>query len=678
MLDPQPGQGVVVRGRWQTDRRYGEQFRVETCRTALPASVTGIRNYLQSGMIKGVGATYADRIVDHFGADTVEVLENDPERLLEVEGIGRKRLKGIVAAWREHQDIRDLMLFLQSHDVSSAYAVRIFKFYGRRAMDVVRENPYRLAMDIPGVGFLTADRIADKLGFGQDCELRAEAGAMYVLHQMADQGHVYAPMGDLMERCAGMLQMEEALVERAVQALEEEGRVVREEPPGRGPCVYLTAMHVAEKGIAQWMERLMATPKSVRPMDPDKAVQWVSSRLRITPASGQAKAMAKAVESKVLVVTGGPGTGKTTIISAILRLYDEAGSRTLLAAPTGRAAKRMAETTGHEAMTIHRLLEYSPQEGGFCRDQDNPLSCSLLVVDEASMIDVPLMYHLLKAVPPGATLILVGDVNQLPSVGPGKVLQEIIASEAVPVVELTEIFRQARESSIVCNAHAINAGALPDLRNDPSGKSDFYFMAEEDPDAVLELVVDLVHRRLPRRFGFDPVDDIQVLTPMHKGTVGAANLNTRLQEALNPQGVELARAGRTFRLHDKVMQIRNNYDKDVFNGDIGRIVDLDPENRSLAVDFDGRRVVLEATELEEIVPAYAISIHKSQGSEYTAVVIPILTQHYILLQRNLLYTAVTRGKQLVVLVGSKKALAIAVNNSTTQQRHTALASRLAG
>ncbi len=683
LLEPVPGQVIVARGRWRTDPRYGEQFQAKTCEVALPHTVTGIRNYLQSGLIKGVGASFADKIVSYFGEETLDVLDNDPDRLLEVDGVGEMRLAQIKKAWEEHRDIRDLMLFLQSHAVSSAYAVRIFKFYGCDALRVVKENPYRMAMDIPGVGFITADSIAFKLGFPRDCDLRAEAGAFYTLHQMSESGHLFVPYDLLVDKACEMLDLETGPVEQGVASLEKDGRVVVEDLDcnwDRGcRAVYLAAYHTAETGAAQMAAALLASPKKARPMDPEKAIAWVEKKERLHLAPLQAEAVRKAATSKVLVITGGPGTGKTTIIRAVLRIYDSQGEDVLLAAPTGRAAKRMAEATGREAMTIHRLLEYSPQNGKFQRNLDNTLKCSLLIVDEASMIDIVLMYHLLKAIPSGATLILAGDVNQLPSVGPGQVLGDIIKSGVVPVVELKDIFRQARESAIVVNAHAINHGKIPSLDPPEEGLSDFYFVRREDPDQVLDMILELAAKRIPQRFGFDPVEDVQVLTPMHKGTVGAANLNQALQQTLNPPSpakAELRRGERVFRVGDKVMQIKNNYDKEIFNGDLGRVAAVDVKNRFLTVLFDGREICVSYDELDEIAPAYAVTIHKSQGSEYSAVIIPVLTQHYIMLQRNLVYTAVTRGKQLVVLVGTPKALAIAVRNDSMQHRHTWLAQRL--
>jgi len=574
---------------------------------------------------------------------------------------------------------------LQSHGVSSGYAAKIFKHYGSQSISVVKQNPYRLAGDIFGIGFLTADQIAGKLGFEKDSRLRVEAGILYVLHQLCDEGHVYFPYEPLVSKSCDILGVNREPVLSSLGNLALDQKIVIEdtnETPDTFKqnriAVYLTRFHLCETGIARRLTTLVQAIKAIRDIDSDKAIDWVQSRLSITLAENQMKAVGWAIENKVLVITGGPGTGKTTIINAVLKIYARLKSGILLAAPTGRAAKRMSEATGLEAKTIHRLLEYSLQKGGFQRHEDKPLECDVLVIDEASMIDTTLMYHLLKAVPPMATFILVGDVNQLPSVGAGNVLNDIIASAAVPVVTLDKIFRQAKTSQIVVNAHKINQGRVPSVNanqaTDP--QNDFYFIEQEDPEKVLDIILELSKNRIPQRFGFDPVDEIQVLTPMHRGVVGAGNLNHQLQAVLNPGEGGITRGDRTYRVNDKVMQIRNNYDKDVFNGDIGRITAIAWESREVLISIDGRAVVYDFSDLDEIVPAYAVSVHKSQGSEYPAVIIPIVTQHYILLQRNLIYTAVTRGKELVVIVGSRKAMTIGVNNNKTRLRYTRLCHRL--
>jgi exodeoxyribonuclease V alpha subunit len=682
LLAPTPGEILKMQGEWASHPKYGEQFRVVHYKSLVPASVYGIEKYLGSGLIKGIGPIMAKRIVKAFGKETLDVIEQEIEKLAEVEGIGKKRVEMVRKAWADQKEIRQVMLFLQSHGVSSGYATKIFKTYGNQAIEVVQENPYRLATDIFGIGFLTADRIAEKLGFARDSELRAEAGILYVLHQLADEGHVYYPLEPLLTKCQEILEVDQEILLRALNTLGAGQRIVREDldengdPKGGHRAVYLAKFHVSESNIAARLKTLITAPKSIRPINPEKAIAWVQHQLDIALASKQAEAVKSALTNKVVVITGGPGTGKTTIINAILKIFAKARIKFLLAAPTGRAAKRMSEASGHEAKTIHRLLEYSIQKGGFQKNDQTPLKCDLLVVDEASMIDTILMHHLLKAVPLSATLILVGDVNQLPSVGAGAVLQDIIASRAVPVMELNEIFRQARESLIIVNAHKINQGLMPTSKPAGHKLEDFYFIEQEEPEKVLGIILELLKERIPSRFGFDSIDDIQVLTPMHKGLVGAGNLNKELQQALNPGPDSLTRGGRNFRLQDKVMQIQNNYEKEVFNGDLGRIVRIDPESQEVIIDFDGRKVPYDYSDLDEVVLAYAISIHKSQGSEYPAVVIPILIQHYVLLQRNLIYTAVTRGRKLVIMVGTRKALAMGIKNDKTKRRYTFLRNRL--
>jgi len=684
LMAPTPGEILILKGLWTNHPTYGEQFKVVQYKKEVPATVYGIQKYLASGLIKSIGPIMAKRIVSRFGKDTLEVIENRIEELAQVEGIGKKRIEMIRRAWAEQKEIRDVMVFLQSHGVSSGYATKIFKQYGDQSIEVVKENPYRLATDIFGIGFVTADRIAQNLGFARDSELRAEAGILYVLNQLAEEGHVYYPYEELVRKCQEILQVERPIIVRALATVAAEGRIIIEDLNENieefrinNKAVYLAKFHVSETGIARYLNKLLKAPKSIRKIDSEKALAWVQEKLSITLAPMQKQAIKCAAENKVIVITGGPGTGKTTIINAILKIFSVLDVRVLLAAPTGRAAKRMSEASSHEAKTIHRMLEYSLQKGGFQRNEENPLDCDVLIIDEASMIDTVLMYHLLKAVPSGATLILVGDVNQLPSVGPGNVLRDIIASGAVPVVQLSEIFRQAQHSLIIVNAHKINNGIMPSLKL-PGPYSDFYFIEQEDPEEVLKIIIELVAERIPRRFKLDPVDGIQVLTPMHKGTVGVARLNTELQESLNPGNSGLLRGSKGLRVKDKVMQIRNNYDKEVFNGDMGRVRSIDLENQVVTISFDNRDVDYDFTELDEISLAYAVSVHKAQGSEYPAVVIPVLTQHYALLQRNLIYTAVTRARGLVVMVGTKKALAVAIKNNKTERRYTYLRYRVNG
>ncbi|MFW5908110.1 MAG: ATP-dependent RecD-like DNA helicase [Desulfosalsimonas sp.] len=680
-MEPTPGEVMEITGTWKIHPAYGEQFEARSYRTRTPSTINGIKKYLGSGLVRGIGPVMAERIVDHFGKSSLEIIENRPERLKEVDGIGKKRIEMISSSWAEQKEIRNVMLFLQSHEVSAAYAVRIFRQYGQDSVEVVTENPYRLATDISGIGFLTADKIAGKLGFEKNHPLRIHAGLLYVLNQLAEEGHVYYPYEALIGKSLEILDTKKDLVVEAIKHAAKQGEVITEdigstENAGKSAeAVYLKRFHVCETGIARHFNRLAQAPKSVRDTDAKRALQWVQQRLEFSLADKQKAAVHCALENKIMVITGGPGTGKTTIILALLEIFKQLNTKILLAAPTGRAAKKMSEATGHAAATIHRMLSFNARSGGFQKNQDNPLKCDMLIVDEASMIDTVLMYHLLKAVPPAATLILVGDVHQLPSVGPGNVLNDVIASKTVPVVKLTEIFRQARQSRIIVNAHQINSGIIPRLGgNEP--ESDFFFIEQSEPEKVVDIIVELVSKRIPRRFSFDPVDDVQVLSPMHKGTAGTANLNRVLQNILNSEKTQVNAGGSLFRLHDKVMQIRNNYEKQVFNGDMGRVASVESELRQLRVGFEGRMVEYSFSELDELVPAYAVSVHKSQGSEFPVVVMPVLTQHYIMLQRNLIYTAVTRGRRLVVLVGTKKAMAIAVKNDKPKQRYTHLAARL--
>jgi exodeoxyribonuclease V alpha subunit len=680
-----PGEVLRMEGTWGYHSQYGEQFKVERYETITPATVDGIRKYLGSGLIKGIGPVMAGRIVKRFGEQTLTIIDEQPERLREIEGIGNYRAEQISKAWDDQKEIREVMVFLRSHDISAAYATRIFKHYGKESLQILNDNPYRLAMDVSGIGFLTADKIARNLGFAVDSPLRAEAGMLYTLQQAADDGHVCTPHGYLLEQSVELLQIPHEVLETALERLVADQRtIIQELTPdvaaefGDHRAVYLRSFHLAEIQVAQRLRRLLLAPRLQRKVDSDKALLWVQERLSVKLAPLQAEAVRRALTDKVLIITGGPGTGKTTLIRAILLLYQQMKGRICLAAPTGRAAKRLSEATRHSASTIHRLLEFGPQAGGFQRNEEHPLITDLLVVDEASMLDCLLMNHLLKAVPVPATLVLVGDVDQLPSVGPGTVLEDIITSGQFPVVRLTEIFRQAQRSQIVVNAHRIREGLFPYISSADEDRQDFYFIEKDDPEEVLQVLIKLCRERIPARFRLDPVEDVQVLSPMHRGTVGAQRLNAALQEALNPQKQVLERAGRSFRLHDKVMQVRNNYDKDVFNGDLGRVRKIDQESQILQVEVDGRLVDYAFDEMDELVLAYAVTVHKAQGSEYPAVVLPLLTQHYMMLQRNLLYTAVTRGRRLVVIIGSKKALAIAVKNDQTQKRFTLLRRRLMG
>lgn len=679
-----PGEVLRIAGHWEQHPKYGEQLRVEAYESVLPATSQGIERYLGSGMIKGIGPVMAKRLVSAFGEKTLDIIENSVGKLLEVPGIGTKRVDMIRQAWEEQKEIRDVMVFLQGQGVSPAYAVKIYRHYGNDAIKVVRENPYRLAMDIFGIGFLTADKIAEKLGIPKDSPIRTEAGALYVLHELSDEGHIFYPFDALVKKCAEILDVEEATVPYALNSMVSQKKIVIDdsgwsEIGERGTtdhrAVYLTPLHIAEVGIANRLKALFRYPKQMRLINVREALDWVQKALKIELSERQKDAVESSIHAKVLIVTGGPGTGKTTIINAIIRIYNKMGQGVALAAPTGRAAKRMTEATGHEAKTIHRLLEYSPGENTFKKNETNPLATDLIIIDEASMVDTVLMYNLLKAIPLKATVILVGDVDQLPSVGPGNILKDIIVSEYVPTVRLKEIFRQSKESLIIVNAHRINNGQMPTTATEGKHRKDFFFFSVDDPEDALKEIVSLCKEKIPAR-GYDPMKDVQVLTPMHKGTVGVANLNSVLQATLNPGRDELVRAGKVLRVGDKIIQLRNNYDKEVFNGDIGRVVTIDREMQEVHIDFYGRRVAFEFSELDEISLAYAISVHKAQGSEYPVVIMPVLTQHYMLLQRNLLYTGITRGRELVIVIGTWKALAIAIHNNKPHKRYTMLTERL--
>ena len=665
------GEWITASGEWINDRTHGQQFKARFMRSSAPTSIDGIEKYLSSGMIRGIGPVYAKKMVQIFGERVFDIIEVEPDRLREIDGIGVVRAKRITEAWAEQKIVREIMVFLHSHGVGTARSVRIYKTYGADAIQVMTENPYRLARDIRGIGFKTADAIAMKLGIEKSAMIRIRAGISYALSEAMDEGHCGLPTDELIPLAEGLLEVSQETVRTALHLELTQGSVIAD-TVGDTACVFLAGLYRAERGIAERLQ-LLASGRLPWPwIDPEMALPWIAKKTGLSLAESQMSAIRLALVSKVLVITGGPGVGKTTIVNSILRILSAKGVKLLLCAPTGRAAKRMTEATGFEAKTIHRLLETDPKAGGFKRNQDNPLECDLLVADEASMVDVMLMQALVKAVPDDAALLIVGDIDQLPSVGPGQVLTDVIASEAVPVVRLTEVFRQAAQSRIITAAHRINQGSIPDLSK-PEGDSDFYFVQAEDPEIAVPQIVALVKTRIPQRFGLDPIRDIQVLCPMNRGGVGARSLNIELQAALNPAGErKVERFGWRFASGDKVMQIENDYDKEVYNGDIGYVVDVDLDAGELAVNFDGRPVTYSFGELDTLVPAYAVTIHKSQGSEYPAVVIPVLTQHYAMLQRNLLYTGVTRGKRLVVLVGQKKAVAIAVRNVSGRRRWSKL------
>ena len=658
------GSVLLCQGEWRVDRKYGQQFQCSTWEEVMPATAYGIEKYLGSGLVKGIGPKFARLIVDRFGTGTIDVIETDIERLNEVHGIGPKRIAKISESWERQKDIKNVMLFLQGHGVSTAFAAKIYREYGKESVSKVQENPYRLADDIWGIGFKTADGIASKMGYGKDDPRRVRSGIIYTLGQLADEGHCFATDEQLLGTAAELLDVGEEAIGAVLADMSGAGDVITD-----GEAIYLPPFHYAECGVARRLLALRNGNGSLFPEDEPELPRVEG----IVYDETQLEAVRLALKSKVMVLTGGPGTGKTTTTKAIIGALRSSGMKVLLAAPTGRASKRMSEATGMEAKTIHRMLEYNPKDG-YQRNADNPLTGDALIVDECSMIDILLMNNLLKAVPDGMRLILVGDIDQLPSVGAGNVLRDIIDSGAVPVIRLTRIFRQAQSSRIVMSAHAVNAGRLPDLSN--GRETDFFFLREEDPEKVAESIVDLVGRRLPGAYGIG-ADSIQVLTPMQRGVVGAASLNIALQQSLNGNGDSLSRGGYTFRKGDRVMQLRNDYDKEVFNGDLGYITEVNLEDRVLKVDFDGRETAYDSTELDELSLAYATTIHKAQGSEYPVVVIPVMMNHFVMLQRNLIYTGITRAKKVCVLIGQLKALSYAVRNLTVQKRNTRLKERLA-
>ena len=666
LLEVPVGSVLLCRGEWKVDKCYGSQFVAATWEETMPATVYGIEKYLGSGLGKGIGPRFARAIVQRFGTETIDIIETEIERLYEVPNIGRKRVAKIRESWEKQKDIKNVMLFLQGYGVSTAYAAKIYREYGKESIDKVRENPYRLADDIWGIGFKTADGIAAKMGYEKEDPRRCRSGILYTLGQLSDEGHVYAGEEQLVKTAGQLLEAGETAIRDTLAGMLQAEDLILDKD-----AIYLPPFYHAECGTSRRLRDLAeSTGRSLFDglFDPSS----LTAETGIEYDEVQLAAIRQAVTSKVMVLTGGPGTGKTTTTQGIIAALKKAGLRVLLAAPTGRAAKRMSEATGMEAKTIHRLLEYNPQDG-YKRNDENPLEGDALIVDECSMIDILLMNNLLKAVPVGMRLVFVGDIDQLPSVGAGNVLRDIIDSQRIPVVRLVRIFRQAQKSRIVMNAHTINQGRFPDTSN--GRDTDFFFMREDDPERAAETIVRLVKERLPRAYRESP-DRIQVLTPMQRGVVGAANLNLLLQQALNPSGPSLGRGGYTYRQGDRVMQLRNNYDKDVFNGDLGYIREVDTEERTLKVDFDGKWVEYDVTELDELTLAYATTIHKAQGSEYPIVVMPVLMTHFVMLQRNLIYTGITRAKKICVLIGAMKALAYAVRNVSVLKRNTRLRERL--
>ena len=670
------GEFIECEGYWFNDKNYGLQFKSQRLSTVAPSTIEGMEKYLGSGMIKGIGPHFAKKLIKAFGEEVFEIIENDPERMLELPGIGRKRMSSVSAGWAEQKVVREIMVFLQSYGVGSSRAVRIYKTYGNEAVAKVSENPYRLALDIHGIGFKTADTIALKIGIPKESLIRAQAGVRHVLQEMSGEGHCASPIAKLIETSATLLEISEELAAEAIDKEVGEGNIIRELIEDED-LLYLTPLHRSECGVTAHILRLMDGDAPWSDMDLDKAIPWVEQKTDIALSESQRVAVRKALQNKVLVITGGPGVGKTTLVNSILKIIEAKNAEILLCAPTGRAAKRLAESTGKEAKTIHRLLEFDPKAGGFKRNGDNPLHADLIVVDESSMIDIVLMNQLLRAICDETALLLVGDVDQLPSVGPGAVLSDIINSGVVPTVRLTEIFRQAASSKIILNAHRINEGKMPLQEEKKEELSDFYFIPANSAEEVNDKLMHVVCERIPKRFGFDPIKDVQVLTPMNRGGLGTRSLNVELKKRLNKnEGPQVSKFGWEFGVGDKVLQTVNNYDKEVFNGDIGTICSIDTEESELLIEFDGRQIVYDFSELDELSLSYAASIHKSQGSEYPAVVVPLAMQHYTMLERNLLYTGITRGKKLVVIIGQAKALAMAVKTKKSSRRISALGQRL--
>lgn len=659
---------LELTGEWVFSRKYGSQFKVNSYKNMPPKTPEGVKKYLGSGLIKGIGPVMAGRIVDVFGTSALDIIEESPERLSEVNGIGEKRIQMIIKSIEIQKDVQEVMLFLQSYLPGIANATKVYKHYGKDSINVVSKNPYILAAEVRGIGFKTSDQIAAGLGFEKNSSMRVKEGTYHVLYEHTNLGHVYCEYKKLCQTASTLLEVDYALVENSLELLQSENRVFVEKER-----VYPAPHYQAEINLAKNLISLQSSPRSIRSIDSKKAIEWAESKLSIVLADKQRDAVVQATRSKVSVITGGPGTGKTTIIQAILKIFENITKKIVLAAPTGRAAKRMEELTGRTSQTIHRLLEFNPQKGGFVRTKNNPLDADIIIIDESSMVDLFLMHNLVKAIHPQSTLILVGDINQLPPVGPGNILKDIIDSRAFPVTILDKVFRQSLQSKIVVNAHKINSGNFPDIKNE---SGDFYFIKEDEHEKIPEIIVDLCKQRLPNKFNLNFLKDIQVLSPMHKGLTGVENINSLLQKELNPRGIFISRGKTTYRVGDKVMQIRNNYELNVFNGDIGTISYIDKDDQVVKVKYDNKIVDYDYGNLDEIVLAYAISVHKSQGSEYSAVIMPITTQHYILLQRNLLYTAITRGKKLVVLIGTPKAIAIAVKNNKPQMRLTKLKERL--
>lgn len=680
MAEAVPGETLKIQGSWETHSKYGRQFKIKSFEITLPSTVDGIKKYLKSGIIKGIGPKTADRMVARFKEKTLEIIENDPKRLLEIEGIGKATATRISKAWKGHHAVRNLMQFLQEYGINASYSAKIFQEYGRNAVNIISSDPFRLANDIPGAGFYIADTIALKSGTPKNEPQRVKACLIHLTQQSSNDGHIFIYEQELLKGCTNLFQVDPNTAKDALNALAGSGQIVIETlTSDQGTrVVYPKILHEAETGVANRLKALLSVPVTSPGIDPEHITAEVLKKLAIKLSSEQLKVLDKILSHRVAIITGGPGTGKTTLIRSVNALFEAFGKDILLAAPTGRAARRLSEVTQRRTATIHKLLGYNLKTGVFEKNQDNPLDADALIIDEASMVDACLMFHLLKAVPMSSVLIIVGDAFQLPSVGPGNVLSDMIESGVIPVFYLKKIYRQAQESPIVVNAHMVRRGEFPILERPDKNKglSEFYFIEQSNPDQVVETIVELCTNRIPKRFNLDPVKEIQVLTPMHKGQVGVINLNQVLQKVLNTSPVLMESMGNTFKQGDKVMHLKNNYQKEVFNGDIGTIRSIDKAKNQLSVDYYGRTVKYDFDELNEISPAYAISVHKSQGSEYPAVIVPIMTQHFVLLQRNLLYTAMTRGKELVILIGTQNALNIALKNDKPRQRLSSLAERL--
>lgn len=669
------GEWIQAQGCWVQDRQYGQQFKTSTLRITPPTTLEGIEKYLGSGMIKGIGPVYASKLIKAFGESVFAIIEESPHQLKSIPGIGDFRASKIIQGWAEQKSIREIMLFLHSHGISTSRSVRIYKTYGDHAIEIIRENPYRLAQDIYGIGFVSADKIAASLGVEKNSLIRARAGVSYALNKAMDEGHCGLPTSTLIESGKNLLDIDESLIAQALRLELEKGTIIKDSLQDI-ECIFLAGLYHSEKGIADRLEKLGRGDPPWSGIDSEKSIEGIEKSEGIEFSQSQKIALKKAIQSKTMIITGGPGVGKTTLLRLLLKIISAKNINIMLAAPTGRAAKRLKEVTGLEAKTIHRLLEMNPKVGAFNKNEKFPLNCDMVVIDEVSMVDVSLFYALLKAIPPRAALLLVGDSDQLPSVGPGQVLADMISSQALPCIHLTEVFRQAATSTIISVAHTINRGLIPKLEGYPSS-SDFFFFAKDDPEEALKLIVDLTTNRLPTKLNLCPLHDIQVLCPMSRGMVGTRALNMELQKTLNPPNENsIQKFGWNFSVRDKVMQIKNNYQKEVYNGDVGIIKSIDKEEREIVITFDGKDVIYEFHEIDEIILSYAMTIHKSQGSEYPCVIIPLMTQHYAMLQKKLIYTAITRGKRLVILVGQKKALAIAVKNNATKKRWSLLEQRL--